>query len=235
MEQRLFYNENIIGSGFELDKEESGHIIRVLRMKPGDEMDFTDGKGNLFHCVLSIDNPKACKFEILSSEQGKDKRDFNLHIAVAPTKNISRYEWFLEKATEIGVDTITPFFAKHSERKIIKTDRLERVITAAMKQSLKTFHPLLEEEISFSELVKQPFDGQKFIAYIDEKVTTELSKTYQPGNNAVILIGPEGGFHPDEVELAKTYGFIPVKLGPYRLRTETAAITACHTIQLANY
>lgn len=235
MEQRLFYCENITEPVFELNKEESGHIVRVLRMKPGTVVDFTDGKGNLFHCILTVDDPKACRFEVKSSEPGKDRRHFKLHMAVAPTKNISRYEWFLEKATEIGVDHIIPFYGKHSERKAVKTDRLNRVITAAMKQSMKTFHPVLEEGVSFNEVIKQPFNGQKFIAYIDENITLELSKAYHPGENAFILIGPEGGFHPDEAEEAKASGFIPVRLGPYRLRTETAAIAACHTIQLMNF
>ncbi|MBN2615509.1 MAG: 16S rRNA (uracil(1498)-N(3))-methyltransferase [Bacteroidales bacterium] len=235
MEHRLFYCTDIVEPAFDLNSEESGHIVRVLRMKPGDEVDFTNGKGMLFHCVLTHDNPKACRFEILSSEPGKDKRNFQLHLAVAPTKNISRYEWFLEKATEMGVDRITPFYGKHSERKVIKTDRLKRVITAALKQSLKTVHPVLDEGVSFTQLINQPFEGQKFIAYIDDGVTLELSKAYTPGENALVLIGPEGGFHSDEAAAAKTAGFVPVKLGPFRLRTETAAIAACHTIQLLNY
>lgn len=235
MEHRLFYCADISEPAFELNSEESGHIVRVLRMKPGDEVDFTDGKGMLFHCVLTIDNPKACRFEILGSEPGKDKRNFQVRLAVAPTKNINRYEWFLEKATEIGIDRITPFFGKHSERKVVKTERLNRVITAAMKQSLKTVHPVLDEGISFSELIKQPFEGQKFIAYIDEKVTLELSKACTPGKSTWVLIGPEGGFHPEEAAAALAAGFVPVKLGPFRLRTETAAIAACHTIQLINY
>lgn len=235
MEHRLFYCADISKPTFELNSEESGHIVRVLRMKPGDEVDFTDGRGSLFHCVLTLDNPKACRFEILSSEPGKDKRNFKVHLAVAPTKNINRYEWFLEKATEIGVDRITPFFGKHSERKVIKTERLNRVITAAMKQSLKTVHPFLDEGVSFSELINRPFEGQKFIAYIDETVNLELSKAYAPGENALVLIGPEGGFHPEEAAAAISAGFIPVKLGPFRLRTETAALVACHTIQLINY
>ena len=235
MEHRLFYFEDITEPTFVLNAEESGHIVRVLRMKQGDVVDFTDGKGNLFHCKLLDGNPKACQFEVVQKTKGKDHRDFTIHLAVAPTKNINRYEWFLEKATEIGIDRIIPFTGKHSERKVIKKDRLNRVITAAVKQSLKTFHPVLDEFTSFQNLINAPFDGDKFIAYIDEAVTKELSKAYHPGRDVLILIGPEGGFSPEEAAQAKAAGFEPVRLGPSRLRTETAAVAACHTIHILNY
>jgi 16S rRNA (uracil1498-N3)-methyltransferase len=235
MEHRLFYFEDITEPTFTLNAEESGHIVRVLRMKEGDVVDFTDGKGNLFHCRLLDENHKACQFEVMQKTIGKDHREFEIHMAVAPTKNINRYEWFLEKATEIGVDRILPFTSKHSERKVIKKDRLNRVITAAVKQSLKTFHPVLDELTTFQKLIDIPFDGDKFIAYIDENVTLELSQAYHPNKNALILIGPEGGFSPEEAAQAKASGFEPVRLGPSRLRTETAAVAACHTIHILNY
>ena len=231
----LFYANNIQPPLFQLSPEESKHIVRVLRMKAGDDILFTDGKGMLYHCRIAEANPKGTLVEVLRQEPGKDKRPFVLHMAVAPTKNINRFEWFLEKATEIGVDRITPFISRHSERKTVKTDRLNRVITAAMKQSLKTFHPVLDEPVSFETLIRQPFEGKKFIAYIDPEVTLELSKAYTKGENAWVLIGPEGDFSPEEVEQAKKEGFIPVRLGPSRLRTETAAVVACHTINLLNY
>jgi 16S rRNA (uracil1498-N3)-methyltransferase len=231
----LFYAPDINPPVFQLNAEESKHIIKVLRMKRGDDIHFTDGKGHLFHCKIIQDSPKSCQVEIIKTEEGSDRRNFYLHMAVAPTKNISRFEWFLEKATEIGIDRITPFISEHSERKTLKTERLNRVITAAMKQSLKTFHPVLEEAARFEELIRQPFEGEKFIAYIDTKVTLELSKAYQRNHNALVLIGPEGGFSSTEVESAKSNGFVPVKLGPFRLRTETAAVAACHTINLLNY
>jgi 16S rRNA (uracil1498-N3)-methyltransferase len=231
----LFYAPDITLPVFQLNAEESKHIIKVLRMKAGDPIFFTDGKGFLYRCRIAGALPKGALVEVLEKEAGKDRRGFYLQMAVAPTKNISRYEWFLEKATEIGVDRITPFISAHSERKTIKPERLNRVITAAMKQSLKTFHPVLDESVPFQELIQQPFKGKKFIAYIDPKVTLELSKAYTPGQNAFVLIGPEGDFSPEEVEQAKKAGFIPVRLGPSRLRTETAAVAACHTINLLNY
>ena len=196
---------------------------------------FTDGQGKIYTCKILDDNTKHCEVEVLNSEPGKDKRSFLLQIAVAPTKNINRFEWFLEKATEIGIDRIMPFISEHSERKEVKTDRQNRVITAAMKQSLKSFHPKLDDIIKFKQLIEMPFEGKKFIASLEDEDTPELSKIYKPGENAWILIGPEGDFSPQEIEEAKSKGFIPVKLGPYRLRTETAAVAACHTINLLNY
>ncbi len=231
----LFYAPDIAPPVFQLNAEESKHIIKVFRMKKGDEIHFTDGKGHLFTCRIIDDNPRGCSVEILKTEKGHDRRNFFLQMAVAPTKNISRYEWFLEKATEIGVDRITPFISEHSERKIIKPERLNRVITAAVKQSLKTWHPQLDDSTPFSEIIKTGFKGEKYIAYIDTKVTLELAKAYTPGANALVLIGPEGGFSPEEVSRAQKEGFVPVKLGPSRLRTETAAVAACHTINLLNY
>lgn len=235
MNTNLFYAPGIAPPAFLLSKEESKHIVKVLRMKTGDDILFSDGKGMLYHCTIAELNPKGCMVEVLKTEPGADQRNFYLQMAVAPTKNISRFEWFLEKATEIGIDRITPFISEHSERKTMKIERLIRVITAAMKQSLKTFHPVLDEALRFGELIRQPFEGQKFIAYIDKTVTLELSKAYHRGSNVLILIGPEGGFSPAEVEAAKISGFIPVRLGPSRLRTETAAVAACHTINLMNY
>lgn len=230
----LFYAADITGQFYTLSSEESKHIIRVLRMKSGDTVFFTDGFGFFYECQITNDNPKSCEVEILVKKPGDDIRPFLLQLAVAPTKNISRYEWFLEKATEIGVDSIAPIICKHSERKVIKIDRLNRVITAAMKQSLKSVHPKLEEAVSFADWVKKSFEGQKFIAYIDKEVTLELSKAYTPGQNALVLIGPEGDFSPEEVELARQHGFLPVRLGPSRLRTETAAVVACHTVNMMN-
>ncbi len=230
----LFYAAEINGQFYTLPEEESKHIIRVLRMKTGDTVFFTNGKGVFFECRITDANPKTCELEIIEERPGNDKRSFYLHMAVAPTKNGSRFEWFLEKATEIGIDRITPVICTHSERKVVKTERLNRVLTAAMKQSLKSFHPQLDEATKFSKFIKQAFDGEKFIAYIDKDVTLELSNAYTPGRNVLILIGPEGDFSPDEVELAKQNGFVPIRLGPSRLRTETAGIAACHTVNLLN-
>ena len=235
MNANLFYAPGITPPVFQLSAEESRHIVKVLRMKAGDDILFTDGKGMLYHCRIAKANPRGCYVEVLKEGKGTDRRDFYLQMAVAPTKNINRFEWFLEKATEMGIDHIMLFISEHSERKTVKTERLNRVITAAMKQSLKTFHPVLDEIVRFEELIRQPFEGEKFIAYIDKAVTPELSKAYHRGSNALVLIGPEGDFSPEEVEAAISFGFVPVKLGPSRLRTETAAVAACHTINLLNY
>ncbi len=230
----LFYAPDLDSSLFTLSKEESRHIVRVLRMKSGDAIHFTNGKGSFFDCRISDDNPNACIIEVLHEKPGSDQRNFKLHLAVAPTKNISRFEWFLEKATEIGIDQISPIICQHSERKEIKHERLHKVITAAVKQSLKSFHPVLKPRLSFMECISQKFDGQKFIAHIDDSVSLELADAYTKGEDATILIGPEGDFSPEEVAMAKENGFQEVKLGPSRLRTETAAVVACHTINLKN-
>ncbi|RLD87923.1 MAG: 16S rRNA (uracil(1498)-N(3))-methyltransferase [Bacteroidetes bacterium] len=231
----LFYAPDISQPYYQLSEEESKHLIRVFRYRVGDEVFFTDGNGTIYTCTIIDASPKHCKVEVLDKREGGDKRPFKLQMGVAPTKNISRFEWYLEKATEIGIDSIIPFVSFHSERKDIKTDRLNRVITAAVKQSLKSFHPCLHDLMKFREMIELPFDGQKFIAFIDAEVTLELSKAYLPGSNAFILIGPEGDFSLEEVKVAQQHGFVSVKLGPSRLRTETAAVAACHTINLLNY
>ena len=230
----LFYAPYIVEPVTTLTEEESKHIIRVLRKSGGDTVFFTDGLGYIYRCVIKEANPKKCLIEIVETTAGNDKRDFILHIAIAPTKNITRFEWFLEKSTEIGIDIITPIICSHSERKEVKTHRLNKVITSAMKQSLKSYHPKLEEKASFKEIINLPFKGEKFIAYIDEDVTLELSQAYSPGLDAIVLIGPEGDFSTEEVEEAVKKGFIPVRLGRSRLRTETAGLVACHTINLIN-
>ena len=230
----LFYAPYLTEPAFILTEEESKHIVRVLRKSAGDIVFFTDGLGYIYRCVIKEANPKKCLIEIIEKTAGNDKRYFKLHIAIAPTKNITRFEWFLEKSTEIGIDSITPIICSHSERKEVKTHRLNKVITSAMKQSLKTHHPKLEEKVSFKEIINIPFDGQKFIAYIDDSVTLELSKAYIPGQDVIVLIGPEGDFSPEEVKQAFEKGFIPVRLGTSRLRTETAGIVACHTINMVN-
>jgi len=230
----LFYAPNINGQFYDLDKEESRHIIRVLRKKQGDTIHFTDGKGWFYETIIhEIDN-RSSTVEIIKKYEGDDKRTYKLHIAIAPTKNNDRLEWFLEKATEIGIDEITPIICDHSERKIIKVERLGKVITSAVKQSLKSFHPKFNDQLSLRDFLKLDFKGQKFIAYIHKDITLELSESIKPGKDILVLIGPEGDFRPEEVELAKQYGFIPVSLGKSRLRTETAGIVACHTVSLLN-
>jgi len=175
------------------------------------------------------------KLEVLHKQSGFGKKPYRIHIAIAPTKNIDRFEWFLEKATEIGIDEITPIICEHSERTIIKPERLERVIIAAMKQSIKAFKPTLKQAISFKEFILQPLPGNlKFIAVCEAENRQLLQEVCRRNEEYFILIGPEGDFSPEEINLAKQSGFIPVSLGNSRLRTETAGVVACHICNLIN-
>ncbi|PLX04006.1 MAG: 16S rRNA (uracil(1498)-N(3))-methyltransferase, partial [Marinilabiliales bacterium] len=230
----LFYAPNIEGKYLTLNKEESKHIVKVLRKTEGEIIHFTNGKGLFFETQIISAIPSACEVEILNSYEGDDGRDYQLHIAIAPTKNNDRTEWFLEKSTEIGIDEITPIICEQSERKLIKHERFEKVITSAVKQSLKSYHPKLNEQQKLKDLLDIDFSGQKFIAYIDKDVTLELTQSYRKGESVLILIGPEGDFRPEEVELAKQKGFIPISLGKSRLRTETAGVVACNIINILN-
>lgn len=215
-------------------EEESKHIVKVLRMKEGDRFCVTDGNGSLFDAELVDAHPKRATADLSNQRSGYDIRDFKLSIAIAPTKLNERTEWFLEKATEIGIDEVKLFASYHSERRAANVERFRKIVVSAMKQSVKSKMPVVEEMVSFDKLVKQDFDGQKFIAWIDDDVKEQLCDLYKKGENAIILIGPEGDFSKEEVELAKENGFVPVSLGEARLRTETAAVVACHTIQLIN-
>ncbi len=230
----LFYTPNITEPSTVLCEEESKHIIRVLRKTEEDIVFFTDGLGYIYKCEIIDANPKKCVINILEKKVGDDKRNYKLHIAIAPTKNNARFEWFLEKSTEIGIDQITPIICYHSERKDVKIARLNKVITSAMKQSLKSFHPVLTEKASFRDIISEEFEGDKYIAYIDNEVTLELNTAYTQGKNVLILIGPEGDFSRQEVDEAIALGFVPVRLGKARLRTETAGIVACHTVSIVN-
>ncbi len=162
------------------------------------------------------------------------KRNYNIHVAIAPTKNINRFEWFLEKSTEIGIDEITPMICQRSERKVVKPERLNKVITSAMKQSVKAYHPVLSEATTFKDLISRKHAGEKYIAYIEEGTHPSLKSLYTPGKDAIILIGPEGDFSPEEVLMATDMGFKTVSLGTSRLRTETAGVVVCHTLALMN-
>ena len=230
----LFYTPQLQKPQFKLDEEESKHLIRVLRKQIGDVITTTNGKGMFYECEIIDGNAKGCLVEVKNERNGDDTRNFHIHLAVAPTKNINRFEWFLEKVTEMGVDSITPIITFHSERRDVKPDRLEKVLVAAMKQSLKSRLPELHEPKKFNSFITQRFEGDKFIAFIDKEVTQELAQLCKPNKSTLVLIGPEGDFSREEVEEAKQQGFIPVKLGPARLRTETAGVAACHTIHVIN-
>lgn len=227
---QLFYHPEIEANDQEVifPKDESKHIVKVLRKKAGDVLDVTNGKGHFFQVEITVPSPSKCAGKIISAEAQK-KHDYFIHMAVAPTKLNDRYEWFLEKATEIGLDQVTPIICDHSERKVIKNDRYDRILQSAMKQSLKAHMPQLDEEISFKEFCAQDFSNydQKFIAHCEEdQQRFSLKNRLSPKNKTLILIGPEGDFSPEEINLAKAKGFEPVTLGESRLRTETAAVVA---------
>ncbi len=220
-------------TSFVFDKEESKHIVKVLRKKENDILHVTNGLGFLFETKIKIASDSKCTVEIVSFEQQVQSK-FNLHLAVAPTKMNERYEWFLEKATEIGIQEITPIICEHSERKVIKTERFLKIIESAMKQSLHYYLPKLNEPISFKEFVKKEQSGQKFIAHCEATDKKSLKKELKSNTDCTILIGPEGDFSVKEIQLALDNQYIPVSLGSTRLRTETAAIVACHSVVFAN-
>lgn len=230
---QVFYTPDIAVNA-ELPEEEAGHCVRVLRLSEGDEIRLTDGKGFFYRAVIRRAHPKHCEVELLESWQQPALWPFRLHIAVAPTKNMDRMEWFAEKATEIGIDEITCLNCRFSERREIKTARLEKILVSAMKQSLKATLPRLTGMTDFKTFVARPFDGRKFIAHCEEGEKVSLKSSYRPGENALILIGPEGDFSPEEIAWALASGFEPISLGESRLRTETAALAACHTIHVLN-
>lgn len=230
----LFYQPDIAQPSHTLDQDESKHCIRVLRMKPGDRLHLTDGKGSRHEAELVDDNPKRCRVKIIDTHTELARAAFHMHIAVAPTKNIGRFEWFLEKATEIGIDEITPVICENSERNAVKIDRLQKVLVAAMKQSLKTFLPRLNEPLSFKQFIALESQGSKFIAYCSDQYRNLLKNIYTPGTDCTVMIGPEGDFSRLEIEEALHAMYTPVSLGKSRLRTETAAVVACHTVQLIN-
>ncbi len=229
----FFFLSDINANIFQTNEEESKHISRVLRLTVGDDVVFTNGKGNLYNCVLIDNHPKRCLFEV-RHEDVIPKRKYYLHIAVAPTKNISRLEWFLEKATEMGIDEITPIKCAYSERTAIKPERLRKILVSALKQSQQAWIPKLNDLTSFSELIKKEHNVKKCIAYVSNDHNLLLKEYYKMGNDVLILIGPEGDFSDEETKSALRYGFKPISLGENRLRTETAAVVACHTVVLLN-
>lgn len=230
----IFYTPDLSGNNYTLDETESKHCVRVLRLEKGDQITLVDGRGGFYTAEITYPNPKRCMVDVIKSEQNFGFRKSQVHIAIAPTKSIERIEWFLEKATEIGITRVTPLLCRYSERKEIKADRLEKVMVSAMKQSLKAYLPQLDPLTKFSDFISQPFDGQKFIAHCDEQHRDLLKKMVVPQQNYLILIGPEGDFSSEEIELAIQAGFKPVSLGDSRLRTETAGVVACHTFNLLN-
>jgi 16S rRNA (uracil1498-N3)-methyltransferase len=233
---QLFYTPDIDPSlpQYFLSEEESKHAVRVLRLVVGDEVTLIDGKGGLYKAEIRDAHPKRTILQINSVTTGFNKRNHYLHIAIAPTKNLDRVEWFLEKATEIGIDEITLIICQRSERKEAKAERLDKIITSAIKQSIKAYHPVLNAPVALSQFLKQSFNGQKFIAHCDEGEKISLAQSIEKQSRYLILIGPEGDFTPAEVDAALQNGYKAITLGESRLRTETAALEACFEVNFLN-
>ena len=230
----LFFSRDIEGGFCRLDQDESGHCIKVLRHRSGDEISVIDGCGTLYRCRITSDSHKGVEAAVLSLEEGWGGHPYRLHLAVCPTKSNDRYEWFAEKACEIGFDELSPIIGEHSERKVLKTPRVEKILVSAAKQSLKAAVPTVNEPVSVKEFIKSAeaeADTLKLIAYCfeDERVPRrsikEVLNAFE-GKDIIVMIGPEGDFSHSEAEAALAAGFIPVHLGDSRLRTETAALTA---------
>jgi 16S rRNA (uracil1498-N3)-methyltransferase len=233
----LFFTQNIEKELAFLPETEARHCVQVLRKSVGDSIHFVDGKGGLYEGTIQETGKKKCIVKIEKATQSFEKRDYYLHIAIAPTKNIDRFEWFLEKATEIGIDEITPLLCEHSERKRIRLDRLEKIALSAMKQSLKAFLPKVNDLTKFSDFINtvENDKSEKFIAHCQENEKTHLKNNSLKDQNVTILIGPEGDFSPAEIQKANQHDFGSVTLGTSRLRTETAGVVACHIVNLLNY
>lgn len=232
----LFYTPDIQlkDDNYLLSEEESKHCIKVLRLKLEDKVILINGQGGWFKAEITDAHPKRTLVTILSVIPNFNQRNHYLHIAIAPTKNIERLEWFLEKATEIGIDEITPILCAHSERRDLKIERLSKRITAAMKQSLKAYHPKLNALTPFNEFIQRIDHKHKFIAHCMEGEKAYLQEILTPSSSCTILIGPEGDFSPLEVQQASQLDFVPISLGEARLRTETAALAACFEVNYLN-
>jgi RNA methyltransferase, RsmE family len=232
---QIFYAPDVKGEYYTLDEKESKHTVRVLRMGKGSEIRLIDGKGNLYEGIISEPDQRACKIRILNTVKGFEKRDYRLHIAISPLKNPERFEWFLEKSVEIGIDEITPLVCRNTEKPGLKPERLNNIIISAMKQSLKASSATLNAACEFKDFISLSHSGTLMIAHCnDDDERKGIGEVYLKGNDAVILIGPEGDFSEEEISNAVNHGYIPVHLGKSRLRTETAGVAACHSIYFIN-
>jgi 16S rRNA (uracil1498-N3)-methyltransferase len=232
---QVFYAPDITGEYYTLDERESKHTVRVLRMVEGSEIKLIDGKGNLYEGVISDPDQRACKIRVLDVIKGFEKRDYRLHIGISPLKNLERFEWFVEKSVEIGIDEITPIICHHTEKQGLKPERLNNIIISAMKQSLKASSTKLNPACEFKDFIISSNPGTLMIAHCNNGYERKsIGEVYQRGSDAVILIGPEGDFSEEEIIKAVNNGFIPVSLGKSRLRTETAGVAACHSIYFIN-
>lgn len=233
---QLFYDADLDSNmtRFSFDKTESRHIVKSLRKKEGDSIIITNGKGELFTSVVISANDKKCSVQITEVTMHPKPWDYYLHMAIAPTKLNDRFEWFLEKATEIGIDEITPILCDHSERKVVKIERMEKIIQAAAKQSLKYHFPKLNNPIKLRDFLNVEQRGSLFIAHCEKSERKPLKQNIISKEVITIMIGPEGDFSTKEIELSKQCNYIPVSLGRSRLRTETAGVVAAHTVALMN-
>ena len=234
----LFYTPQIVGTAdeigktYSLDEEESCHCVRVLRYTRGDEILLTNGQGMTYTAVITNPHPKHCEFEVRTAEKQSKHHSNYIHIAIAPTKNVERIEWFVEKCTEIGVDEITPLLCRFSERKQLRIDRLQKIILSAAKQSLTPYLPKLNEMTDCTEFIRRAEEETRFIAHCYKEDKRDLRNEIKPGKSVVVMIGPEGDFSEQEIAEALQHNFVPVSLGDSRLRTETAGIVACHICNL---
>jgi 16S rRNA (uracil1498-N3)-methyltransferase len=232
---QIFYVPDIKGNTCVMDENESRHSIRVLRMSKGDKLNLVDGNGTLFEGIISDPNPSGCGITITRVTRNFEKRNYRLHIAISPIKNQERFEWFIEKSVEMGVDEITPLICRNTEKPGIKRDRLYNIIISAMKQSIKAFKPVLNEPADFAKFIFSDLSGIKMIAHCNPSFSRKkIDKIYEKDRDAVILIGPEGDFSEEELTLAIKNDFRSVHLGNSRLRTETAGIAACHSVYFIN-
>lgn len=231
---QLFFHPDLSESFITLTPEESRHVS-VLRLKPGENLYVTDGKGLLCKAMISDSNSRALQLHILERHENHQKPGYYLHLAIAPTKQMERLEWFLEKATEIGISEISLIYCRHAERKEVKTDRLQKILQSAIKQSLKTFMPVLNEPVLFDQFIKSDFAGQKLIASGSAGIKDHLQYFVKKNDPCLVIIGPEGDFTKDEIEMAILNNCKPVSLGQYRLRTETAGVVVCADIAMINH
>lgn len=231
---QLFYHPDISTGIATLDAEESRHCVKVLRLREGDVIEVADGRGTLFRCRIVNADARGCVVEAEESVADHCRRPFNLHLAVAPTKNSARLEWLVEKAVEMGVDEITPVICDHSERGVQKTERLEKIAISAMKQSLRATLPVINPATPLATFLAQPLTGRRLVCYCDGMNRRTLSDSYKAHDDAVVLIGPEGDFSEREIECALKEGYIPITLGETRLRTETAALYAVAALNFMN-
>jgi len=232
---QIFYAPDIKSDNYTLDEKESRHSVRVLRMNKGTPVKLIDGKGNLYEGVITDPDPRRCSIKVMNVINDFGKRNYSLHIAISPLKNPERFEWFVEKSVEIGIDEITPIICSKTEKPRIKQKRIRNLIISAMKQSLKARISILNPVCLFGDFLNKEQQGKMMIAHCSDKLKrVGIIDVYKKGENAVILIGPEGDFSDHEIKAAVIKGYIPVHLGHSRLRTETAGITACHSIYFIN-